>query len=112
MIREATFEGKYTHLWMKYKPVIVKLMVDAQQGPQSYQFQRHEFADLNNQKPTGYTFSLEVFENKKQNNPNSSLATDLLSIIRSSGKSEELTSEHTYLFQMDKNFVLEVKRAD
>lgn len=109
MIRTATYEGKYTHLWHKYKPVILKLMVDAAEGePQTYQFQRHEFADLNNQKPTGYSFKLEVLRNEKQGKVTSSVAADLLSILQSSGKSEELTAESKYLLKMDTKFVLEV----
>ena len=112
MIRTATYEGKYTHLWQKYKPVLLKLMVDAEKEPQTYQFQQHEFSDLNNQKRTGYTFRMEIHKNQKQNKLSSSVATDLLSILQSSEKSDELTREHAYQFQMDKKFVLEVKRLD
>ena len=89
MIRTATYEGKYTHLWQKYRPMILKLMVDAEAGPQTYQFQRHEFADLNNQKATGYSFKLEVYKNEKQNKVSSSVASDLLSILQTSVKSPD-----------------------
>lgn len=108
MIKTATYEGKYTHLWQKYRPVILKLMVDAQENPQSYQFQKHEFADLNNGKGTGYSFKMEVARNEKQNKVNSSVATDLLSILQSSAKSEELTTANTYLFRLDSKFKLEI----
>lgn len=112
MIRAATYEGKYTHLWQKYKPMILKLMVEADKGPQLYQFQRHEFADLNNQKPTGYSFKLEVFKNQKQNKLTSNVAIDLLSILQSSSKSEELTHENKYLFKLDSKFSLEISRLN
>ncbi len=108
MIKAPTYEGKYTHLWQKYKPVILKLMVDAQEGPQSYQFQQHEFSDLNSQKPTGYSFKMEVQRNQKKNKVSSSVASDLLSILQSSLKSEELTTEKMYLFKLDSKFKLEV----
>lgn len=112
MIRTATYEGKYTHLWQKYKPVLLKLMVDAEDGPQTYQFQQHEFSDLNNQKRTGYSFKMEIHRNQKQNKLSSSVATDLLSILQTSEKSDELTREHSYVFQLDKKFVLEVTRLE
>lgn len=108
MIRTATYEGKYTHVWHKYRPVILKLMVDATEGPQKYQFQRHEFMDLNNQKPTGYSFKLELYKNEKQNKVSSSVATDLLSILQSSAKSDQLTMENKYLFRLDSKFSFEV----
>ena len=107
MIKTPTFEGKYAHLWQKYRPMILKLMVDAKDGPQSYQFHKHEFTDLSN-KATGYSFKLEVLRNEKQNKINSSIASDLLSILQSSVKSDELTAEHKYLFRMDSKFKLEV----
>jgi len=111
MIRALTYEGKYTHLWLKYKPVIVKLMMDSEEGPQTYQFQKHEFMDVNNQKPTGYSFKLEVHRNEKQNKVSSTVASDLLSILQSSGKSDELTAENKYLFRLDSKFVFEVSRV-
>lgn len=108
MIKTITYEGKYTHLWQKYRPMILKLMIDAEKGPQTYQLQMHEFADLNSNKPTGYSFKLEILRNNKQNKISSSVATDLLSILQSSTKSEELTSEKKYLIKMDSKFKLEV----
>lgn len=112
MIKTITYEGKYTHLWQKYRPMILKLMIDAAEEPQKYQFQKHEFTDLNNQKPTGYSFKLEVHRNEKQNKVSSSVASDLLSILQSSSKSDELTAESKYLFKMDSKFVLEVSRIE
>lgn len=112
MIKTITYEGKYTHLWQKYRPIVLKLMVDASEGPQKYQFQRHEFADLNNHKPNGYSFKLEVFKNEKKNKVTSSVASDLLSILQSSAKADELTLTSKYLFRMDSKFMLEVSQVD
>lgn len=112
MIKTISYEGKYTHLWQKYRPMILKLMIDAEKGAQTYQFQRHEFADLNNDKPTGYSFKMEVFRNEKRNKVSSSVAADLLSILKSSSKAEELTAASKYLFRMDTKFVLEVSVMD
>lgn len=108
MIRTISYEGKYTHLWQKYRPMILKLMVDAETEPQIYKFQSHEFSDLNNDKPTGYSFKLEVYKNEKQNKISSSVAADLLSILQSSAKSDQLTAEKKYLFRLDSKFRLEV----
>ncbi|MEM6829548.1 MAG: hypothetical protein AAGA66_12120 [Bacteroidota bacterium] len=112
MIRTPNFDGKYTNLWQKYRPMLLKLMVDAHESPQSYQFQKHEFSDLNGQKPSGYSFKMEVFKNEKKNKVVSNVATDLLNTLQSSPKSEELTSENAYLFKLNNKFTLEVSRID
>lgn len=112
MIRTPDYSGKYANLWQKYRPMLLKLMVDAQECPQSYQFQKHEFADLNSQKSTGYSFKMEVFKNEKKNKVNSSVASDLLNILQSSAKSDELTSDNVYQFKMDNKFNLVVSRME
>ena len=109
-MQTAALNGQYAYLWQKYKPVILKLMKDAEVEPQTYQFQPHEFADLNNQRTTGYSFKLEVYENRKSNEPKSKVANDLLNILQSSSTAEELTSEDPYQFKMDSKFELEVSR--
>jgi len=111
-MQAPAYDGKYTLLWHKYKPVVLKLMKDAEKKPQTYQFQQHEFADLNNQRRTGYSFNLEVYKNRKQNGKPSSVASDLLTILKNSSTAEELTSEHSYHFKLDSNFELEVKKVD
>ena len=103
--------GTFTPLWKKYKPVVLKLMRAAEEQPQTYQFQPHEFADLNNQRTSGYSFKLEIFENRKSNNPKSKVANDLLNVLQTSSTAEELTQENPYQFKMGSNFELEVIRV-
>lgn len=101
----------YTLLWNKYRPAIVKLMSDAQEKPQEYKFQPHEFKDVNPKEKGGYSFTMEVFQGKAQNNIKGSVvAQDLLLIIQKSGRALELLNTAKYEFVLDKQFVLTVSQ--
>ncbi len=108
----AANHGPFTPLWKKYKPVVLKLMKDAGEEPQTYQFQEHEFIDLNGQRKSGYSFKMEVYENRKSNKPRSKVANDLLNVLQSSSTAEELTNEDPYHFKLDNKFELEVSRIE
>ena len=105
-------EGKYVWLWEKYRPVILKLMSTCTyDSPQEYKLSKHEFVDSNNKRPTGYAFSLRVFQSKSENDIKKSLtAQNLLSVLKNSSRAEELMNDDLFEFKMDKTFVLEVSR--
>ncbi|MEP5611213.1 MAG: hypothetical protein ABJP45_03140 [Cyclobacteriaceae bacterium] len=95
----------YTLLWNKYRPAIVKLMADAQEAPQEYTFQPHEFKDVNPKEKGGYWFTMEVYKGKAQNNIKGSVvAQDLLLILQKSGRALELFETSKYEFTLDKQF--------
>lgn len=99
----------YTYLWNKYRPMILKLMVDSAKEPQEYKFQQHEFRDINPKEKGGYWFTLVVFKGKSQTDIRKSVvAQDLLIILQRSGKALELTETTQYQFVMDKQFVLHI----
>jgi len=101
----------YTYFWKKYLPAIVKLMVDAANGPQQYQFAQHEFKDINAKEKGGHTFTLEAFKGKATNNIKPSVvAQDLLLSIRASGRAIEMMETATYTFILDKQFLLHITR--
>ena len=103
----------YIQIWSKYRPAILQLMVTSEEGPQSYQFFSHEFKRLNPKEKGGYTFTLEAFQGKAQNNiRNSMVAQNLMSVLDSSKKASELLQEDQYLFTMDKQFVLHVSKVE
>lgn len=103
----------YTFLWNKYRPVVLKLMVDSAKEPQEYKFIQHEFKDINPKEKGGYAFTLQIFNSKAANNIKSSvIAQDLLIMLEKSKKSIELTEEATYEIILDKQFVLHVNRIE
>ena len=103
----------YVLLWNKYKPVLLKLMRDAADVPQEYQFISHEFRDLNHKERGGHSFMLEVHKRKAQNNIKMSVvAQDLLQILLKSNTAYELMDEAMYAFKMDKHFKLTVTRHE
>ncbi len=102
-------QGKYVFVWAKYRPVLLKMMIAAKEGEETYNLSGHEFQDLNLKKTTGYSFSLKVFKSKLANDIKKNLlAQDLLYVLQNSNKARELTEEYTYEFQMDKDFILKV----
>lgn len=101
--------GKYTHIWQKYRPVLLNLMVASSEGAQSYDLSRHEFIDVNNKKTTGYSFALKVYQNRNNSEKKVNVVgLDLLAVLQQSQKSQQLTQEAAYRFEMDKNFKLQV----
>ena len=103
----------YVLLWNKYKPVLLKLMRDAAQGPQEYQFIPHEFRDLNPKERGGHAFTLEAYKRRAQNNIKMSVvAQDLMEILLKSNTAYELMEEAMYEFKMDKQFMLTVTRHE
>lgn len=100
----------YASMWNKYRPVILKLMSTASEGPQEYKLYSHEFKALNPKEKT-YTFTLEVLKGKAiSGTKNSIVARDLLQVLQQSKKASELMQETTYELRMDKHFVLHVNR--
>ena len=104
--------GKYVWIWEKYRPVILKLMkATSEENHQEYQLSRHEFTDVNNNKPSGYSFVLRMNDGKRDNEIKSSLtAQDFLYVLKSSEKARELMENNLFEFKMDKLFVLSVSK--
>lgn len=108
-----TNNNLYVLLWNKYKPVLIKLMRDASQAPQEYQFISHEFRDLNPKERGGHAFTLEAYKRRAQNNIKMSVvAQDLMEILLKSNTAYELMEEAMYEFKMDKQFKLTVTRHE
>ncbi len=103
----------YIPIWNKYRPAILQLMVNANEEPQQYQFFSHEFKRLNPKEKGGYTFTLQAFQGKAQNDIRKSMvAQNLLNVLDGSKKASELLAEDQYEFSLDKQFVLHVSRVD
>lgn len=86
-------------------------MADAEEEPQEYTFQPHEFKDVNPKEKGGYWFTMEVYKGKAQNNIKGSVvAQDLLLILQKSGRAQEMFETAKYEFTLDKQFSFAVHR--
>src|SRR5687768_3477152 len=101
----------YTPVWHKYRPAILKMMLDAAAEPQQYRLSGHEFRALNAKQKGGYNFTLQVSKGKAINNIKTSIvAQDLLEVLQLSKKATELIEEAPYEISMDKQFVLHINK--
>src|SRR5688572_5524706 len=101
----------YTPVWSKYRPAILKMMVDSEKEPQTYQLSNHEFKALSPNKKGSYTFLLQVSAGRAINGlKDSLLAQDLWEILQLSRKASELIASGKFQFSMDKDFVLHIQK--
>jgi hypothetical protein len=103
----------YLPIWSKYRPVILKLMLDSDGEPQHYQMSGHEFRQMNARQKGGYNFVLQVLKGKAINNiRESQMAKELLEVLQLSKKASELTEQAPYEIALDKQFVLHITRMN
>ena len=101
----------YTPVWSKYRPAILKMMMDSLNAPQEYKLSAHEFRAMNAKPKGGYNFVLQVSKGKAINNIRDSIiAQELLEILQLSRKASELIDESPYQISLDKQFVLHVSK--
>lgn len=105
-----TTTNVYARLWNKYRPSILKMMLESETEPQQYQFYSHEFVALkSNQK--SFSFALSVVPGKVVGYSKlPAIAKDLLTILQYSKKATELMEAHTFEFKLDRHFKLHVTR--
>lgn len=103
----------YTPVWNKYRPAILKMMIDSENEPQSYRLSNHEFQALSTSKKNSYTFSLRVSSGKAiEGLKDSQVAQDLWAILQISRKATELIASSGFQFSMDREFVLHVQKIN
>lgn len=102
----------YTPLWNKYRPAILKMMLDSSNEPQQYKLSSHEFKALNSKQRGGYSFTLKVARQRAQNDiRDCPMAQDLLEVLRLSRRGSELIDLDSYEIVLDKQFVLHVNKT-
>lgn len=100
---------KYAPFWSKYRPVILKMMLDALHEPQQYKILQHEFQAMDDRKKKAQGFQLQVFQSRAVNDiKNSEPAQDLLHMLMQSRKGTELTGTHQFEIVLDREFMLHV----
>lgn len=103
----------YSHVWNKYRPVILKLMVASTEEPQQYKFSSHEFKDANPKEKGNYAFTFQAFQGKPvKNSKTSEMALGLMQVLLQSPKAMELMEKEKFEFVMDKQFVLRIKKEE
>lgn len=101
----------YGHVWSKYRPVILKMMIASEGLPQEYKFSSHEFKSANQKEKGSFAFTLHAFQGKAVNNIKSSeIAQSLMNVLQQSRKATELMEQETYEFVLDKQFILHIKK--
>ena len=102
----------YSPFWHKYRPAVLRMMVDSAQEPQSYQLSVHEFKALNPRQKGGYSFCLVTNNGKAVSGiKGSDVARDLWDLLNLSPRGAELLSEGSYEFSMNKEFKLTISRV-
>jgi len=100
----------YFSLWSKYRPVIIQLMLAAEESPQEYRLFGHEFKAANS-KEKSYSFELSAHAGKALNNiKESKVAQELLSVLNMSRKATELLADSQFQFSLDRQFMFRVTR--
>jgi hypothetical protein len=103
----------YTPVWNKYRPAILKLMIDSGDQPQTYNLSAHEFHALQSKPKGGYHFNLQVAKGKAVNDiKDSFVAQSLLHILQQSRKATELMDSASYEIRLDKNFILHIQKLE
>jgi hypothetical protein len=106
-------QTSYIHIWHKYRPVILRLMVNARETAQQYVFSSHEFKRVAPTYRGGLAFLLYFHRSKALNNiKTSTLAKELLEILQQSQTASKLAENSTFEFMLDKHFVFHVRKND
>jgi hypothetical protein len=99
----------YSFVWVKYRPAVLRLMIDSTETPQQYKFSAHEIRRINPKEKGGYAFTLRMHKAKAMNDiRHSPIAKDFLYTLQESRKACELSDRSVYQFVLDKKFVLHV----
>jgi len=106
MIDESLATKEFFPIWKKYRPVVLKLLVDSLGGEtQSYKLSKHEFTDANTRKSSTFAFKLETHKSRVLKPAKASVvAADLLIMLKQSAKAQELLQTHILYFVMDSQF--------
>jgi len=108
-----TPQTPYSYIWHKYRPVILRLMVNAHDGPQQYIFSEHEFRRIFPKNRSSLAFILYMHRARALNNIKTShLAQALLGILKESKTAISLTENSTFEFKLDDRFILHVRKNE
>lgn len=112
-MRDSEPIGNYAHVWSKYKPVIVKMMVDSSEKEQEYQLSNHEFVDVNPKRVTGYSFDIEISKGRILVEPKGNLLLkDFMYVLKKSEKANVLMETRNFNVALSKDFKLTITSSE
>lgn len=101
--------GALVALWIKYRPVILHLMLTCHDKPAQYRLYSHEFRAL--AKSNTFAFVLQAHRGRAINDiRKSQVAKDLMSMLKTSRKASERLENHAFEFRLDTQFMLIVSK--
>ena len=102
----------YTHIWLKYLPIIKILMKRSATGEQNLDLNRIDFERAGTGRKAGYKFTIE-FTNSRVTNviSNSPLAPDLATVILQDDVIKTLLASNNYQVSLNTRFQLSIKNV-
>ncbi|MEO6313777.1 MAG: hypothetical protein ABIU63_02875 [Chitinophagaceae bacterium] len=102
----------YTHIWLKYLPIIKILMKRSASGDQNLDLNRIDFERAGTGRKAGYKFTIEFANGRVANViSNSPLAPDLATVILQDDVIKTLLANNNYHVSLNTRFQLSIKNV-
>jgi hypothetical protein len=102
----------YTHIWLKYLPIIKILMKRSAGGDQNLDLNRIDFERAGTGRKAGYKFTIEFTNGRVANViSNSPLAPDLATVILQDDVIKGLLANNNYQVSLNTRFQLSIKNC-
>lgn len=102
----------YTHIWLKYLPIIKILMKRSASGDQNLDLNRIDFERAGTGRKAGYKFTIELTNGRVANViSNSPLAPDLATVILQEDVIKSLLTNNNYQVSLNTRFQLSIKNV-
>ncbi len=102
----------YTHIWLKYLPIIKILMKRSASGSQHLDLNRIDFERAGTGRKSGYKFTIELTNGRVANViSNSPLAPDLATVILQDDAIKTLLATNNYHVSLNTKFQLTIKNV-
>lgn len=102
----------YTHIWLKYLPIIKILMKRSAAGDQTLDLNRIDFERAGTGRKAGYKFTIELTNGRVSNViSNSPLAPDLATVILQDDAIKNLLAANNFQVSLNTRFQLSIKNT-
>ena len=102
----------YTHIWLKYLPIIKILMKRSATGDQTLDLNRIDFERAGTGRKAGYKFTIEFTNGRVANViSNSPLAPDLATVLLQDDVVKNLVSSNNFQVSLNTRFQLSIKNC-
>jgi hypothetical protein len=102
----------YSHIWLKYLPIIRILMKKSASSEQNLALNRIDFEKAGTGRKAGYKFTIEFTKGKVANVISSSqLATDLAAVITGDPAAKNLLVSNDYEISLNTKFQLNIRNT-